>query len=271
MLTDKDYTALTITSDASLLDALATIDSNQRGFVIVVDNNGFVIGTLTDGDIRRSMLRGASCDDSIALSQACRTDFTSLSSNQGIDDAIDIFKRGSIEFIPVLDDDGKLANVLLKKQLYSLLLQCQVPSLDGDLSTINENLVDFEVFNRPWGIYKTTVKEIFSESGSIKAVKTVEVEFKNGKLCEIVNSEKTLPCDMLIIAAGFVGTKKYLPDAFGAELGARNTVKTEADSFASTKCKVFTAGDMHIGQSLVVRAIAEGRKCAKEVDKFLLS
>ena len=119
-------------------------------------------------------------------------------------------------------------------------------------------------------IYKTTVKEIISENGRLKALKTVQVEFKDGKLCEIENSGKTIDADMMIIAAGFVGTKKYLPEAFGVELTARNVVKTDESKYATNVEKVFAAGDMHIGQSLVVRAIAEGRKCAKEVDKFLM-
>ena len=74
----------------------------------------------------------------------------------------------------------------------------------------------------------------------------------------------------MIIAAGFVGTKRYLPEAFGVELTGRNVVKTDENKFATNAEKVFAAGDMHIGQSLVVRAIAEGRKCAKEVDSFLM-
>ena len=118
--------------------------------------DGKVVGTLTDGDIRRAVLRGAANMQSVKESGACRDDFTFLRSSQCIDDAIDIFKQGHIGFIPVLDDQGKLVNVLLKKQFYSLLLQCRMPSLDGDFSGIDENLVDFEVFNRPWGIYKTT-------------------------------------------------------------------------------------------------------------------
>ena len=126
------------------------------------------------------------------------------------------------------------------------------------------------VFGADPRIYKTTVKEIISEKGKIKKIKTVEVEFKDGKLTEIENSEKTIEADMLIIAAGFVGTKKYLPDAFGVELTARNVVKTGENAFATNVRKVFAAGDMHIGQSLVVRAINEGRKCAKEVDVFLM-
>ncbi len=119
-------------------------------------------------------------------------------------------------------------------------------------------------------IYKTTVKEIEGENGKLKAIKTVQVEFKDGKLNEIESSERTIEADIMIIAAGFVGTKKYLPQAFGVELTGRSVVKTDDGGFATTVPKVFAAGDMHIGQSLVVRAINEGRKCAKEVDAFLM-
>ncbi len=126
------------------------------------------------------------------------------------------------------------------------------------------------VFGHDPRIYKTTVKEIISEKGSLKAVKTVNVEFKDGKLSEAAGSEKLIEADMMIIAAGFIGTRKYLPEAFGVELTARNVVKTDDGGFATNVPKVFAAGDMHIGQSLVVRAINEGRKCAKEVDTYLM-
>ena len=126
------------------------------------------------------------------------------------------------------------------------------------------------VFGDDPRVYQTTVKEIISEKGKLKAIKTVQVEFIDGKLEEIKNSEKIVDADILIIAAGFLGTKKYLPEAFGVELTQRNVVKTDENKFATNVEKVFTAGDMHIGQSLVVRAIAEGRKCAKEVDRFLM-
>ena len=126
------------------------------------------------------------------------------------------------------------------------------------------------VFGADPRVYKTTVKKIISEKGVLKAIQTVQVEFKDGKLTEIENSEKIIEADMLIIAAGFVGTKKYLPQSFGVELTAKNIVKTAENRFATNVSKVFTAGDMHIGQSLVVRAINEGRRCAKEVDVFLM-
>ena len=134
-------------------------------------------------------------------------------------------------------------------------------------------------------IYETTVKEVISENGHITAVKTIEVEFKmiDGKrqLVEREGTEKTLPCDLLLVAAGFVGCEEYTAQAFGVELGPRGTVSTTVvecsrsecieTTYATTVPKIFTAGDMHRGQSLVVWAISEGRECAKQIDDFLMS
>ena len=74
---------------------------------------------------------------------------------------------------------------------------------------------------------------------------------------------------LLLIAAGFLGCDEETAAAFGVELSPRRTVKTEAGKYASSIPGIFTAGDMHRGQSLVVWAILEGRECAKEVDAFL--
>ena len=136
-------------------------------------------------------------------------------------------------------------------------------------------------------IYETTVKEVISRDGHITAVKTVEVEFKmvDGvrKLVEREGTEKTLPCELLLVAAGFVGCEEYTANAFDVELGERGCVKsviqnsqepaksfsTSPTGFATTKEKVFACGDMHRGQSLVVWAIAEGRECALQIDEYL--
>ena len=89
-------------------------------------------------------------------------------------------------------------------------------------------------------------------------------------MAEVAGSEFELPCEMVLIAAGFLGSQKYVTDAFGVEVDARTNVKTATDAFATSVPKVFAAGDMHIGQSLVVRAIRQGRDVAKEVDKYLM-
>lgn len=132
-----------------------------------------------------------------------------------------------------------------------------------------------EKFGHDPRVYKTTIKEVYQKDGKVCGIKTVQVEFKNvdGKrtLCEIEGSEKELPADLILIAAGFLGCEDYTANAFGVPLSPRNTVATSgADSYFTETDKVFTAGDMHRGQSLVVWAIAEGRECAREIDEYLM-
>lgn len=132
-----------------------------------------------------------------------------------------------------------------------------------------------EKFGHDPRVYKTTIKEVYQKDGKLCGIKTVQVEFKNvdGKrtLCEIEGSEKELPADLILIAAGFLGCEDYTANAFGVPLSPRNTVATSgADSYFTGTDKVFTAGDMHRGQSLVVWAIAEGRECAREIDEYLM-
>lgn len=123
-------------------------------------------------------------------------------------------------------------------------------------------------------VYEATVKEVISSQGKISAVKTVGVEFKNegGRrvMTEKAGTEKELPADLLLVAAGFTGCEKYTAEAFKAGISSRGTVATDEGSCRTSADKVFAAGDMRRGQSLVVWAVAEGRQCAAEIDKFLM-
>ena len=94
--------------------------------------------------------------------------------------------------------------------------------------------------------------------------------FEKGKLVEIEGSEKKLPCDLLLIAAGFIGAEKLIPESLGLEMTGRGVVSTPEGSYATNIPGVFAAGDMRRGQSLVVWALAEGRACAAEVDASLM-
>ncbi len=133
------------------------------------------------------------------------------------------------------------------------------------------------VFGHDPRIYQTTVKE-FVKDESGKLVKAILVSLKAEKnpetgrmsMVPVEGSEKEVPADLVLIAAGFLGAQSYVADAFGVELNARTNVATEAGKYATSVEKVFTAGDMHRGQSLVVWAIHEGRDVAKEVDKYLM-
>lgn len=130
-----------------------------------------------------------------------------------------------------------------------------------------------EVFGHDPRVYETTVKEIHKDkNGALKEVVTVRVKFGPDRKMELVKgSEKTLPCELLLIAAGFTGCESYTAEGFGVDLSKRNTVVTsDPEQYASSQPRVFTAGDMHRGQSLVVWAVAEGRRCAREVDSFLM-
>ena len=86
----------------------------------------------------------------------------------------------------------------------------------------------------------------------------------------VEGSEKEVPADLVLIAAGFLGCQDYVADAFGVERNARTNVATEAGSYKTNVDKVFVAGDMHRGQSLVVWAIREGREVAGQVDRSLM-
>ena len=119
-------------------------------------------------------------------------------------------------------------------------------------------------------IYETTVKELILKAGKLSAIKTVKVKFENRQMVEIAGTEQTIKCELLLIAAGFIGCQNYTADAFGVKLSGANTVQTEEEKYRTSVSKVFTAGDMHRGQSLVVWAIAEGRHCAKEIDEYLM-
>ena len=86
----------------------------------------------------------------------------------------------------------------------------------------------------------------------------------------VEGSEKEIPVDLVLIAAGFLGADSYIIDSFGVECDLRTNVKTAQGAYETSVAGVFTAGDMHRGQSLVVWAIAEGRACAKAVDESMM-
>lgn len=124
--------------------------------------------------------------------------------------------------------------------------------------------------NRDWSI---TTKELMGENGKVTHLKGCKVEWKDGKMSEVAGSEFTIPADLVFLAMGFVSPVQKVLDAFGVEKDNRGNAKATTDGdgcYKTTKDKVFAAGDMRRGQSLVVWAIREGRQCARAVDEFLM-
>lgn len=124
--------------------------------------------------------------------------------------------------------------------------------------------------------FAVATKELIGQDGRVKALKAVRVEWKDGRMSEVPGSEFEIKADLVLLAMGFVApVRQGLLEELqtqGLELDARNNVKAITDGagcYATSVPKVFAAGDMRRGQSLVVWAIREGRQCAREVDIFL--
>ena len=124
--------------------------------------------------------------------------------------------------------------------------------------------------SRDWSI---TTKKLVGENGKVTHLVGAKVEWKDGKMIEIPGSEFTIPADLVLLAMGFVSPVQKVLDAFGVEKDNRGNAKATTDGegcYTTSKAKVFAAGDMRRGQSLVVWAIREGRQCARAVDEFLM-
>ena len=111
------------------------------------------------------------------------------------------------------------------------------------------------------------------DKGKVKALKSVRVEWQGGKMIEVAGSEQIVPADLVLLAMGFVSPVASVLEAFGVEKDARGNARATTDAtggYATNVPKVYAAGDMRRGQSLVVWAIREGRQAARAVDEFLM-
>ncbi len=132
-----------------------------------------------------------------------------------------------------------------------------------------------ELFGKDPREYLTTVTKVHSDKdGNVESVDTVKVEWKKGENgrfspVPVEGSEKNYKAELILIAMGFTGSETYLKEAFDVESDARSNIKSEYGSFKTNVPKIFTTGDARTGQSLVVRAIADGIAAAESIDKFL--
>ncbi len=133
------------------------------------------------------------------------------------------------------------------------------------------------VFGHDPRVYQTTVKEFIKDkNGNVKKAVIVKLESKKDEksgrmmMVPVEGSEETIDAQLVLIAAGFLGSQKYVTDAFQTALNPRTNVLTAEGGYETSVPGVFTAGDMHRGQSLVVWAIQEGRQAAKAVDQSLM-
>ena len=211
-----------------------------------------------------------------------------------IDRRVDLMKAEGIEFVTNADIGKDVKADKLLKEFDRVLLCCGAANprdIKADQRAENNPWPEWPkicktdygqeeaiaVFGHDPRIYQTTVTEfIKNKKGEVCQIKTVKLtpkkDEKSGRMMmvPVEGTEEILPADLVLIAAGFLGSQKYVTDAFKVEVNQRTNVKTDDGKYQTTKENVFTAGDMHRGQSLVVWAIREGREAAKAVDESLM-
>lgn len=148
--------------DCTIMEALKCIDKNTKGFVILADLDFKVSGVVTDGDIRRAFIEGKTVSD--LVSSVAKKSYMYLKITDSIADATELFKSSEIKFLPILDADNKLENILTKQQMHTVLLLDIHAELQYDFGSLDDNIINHEIFQRPWGFYKTTVMNEYFQS-----------------------------------------------------------------------------------------------------------
>jgi mannose-1-phosphate guanylyltransferase/mannose-6-phosphate isomerase len=141
-----------ISKNSKIIDALKKIDSNKKAFLVVCNHFNQVIGVITEGDIRRSLIQGSDLKAKIPF----RSKYIFLNEKEPFFNLFEYFRQEKINFLPILDDKNNLVNLISKKQFYVMLLK-DIKYDIKNLPEIDENEIDYEIFDRPWGFYKSTL------------------------------------------------------------------------------------------------------------------
>lgn len=217
----------TVSNHESIVGALSRIDANKQGFVIVLDEMERVLGVLTDGDVRRAIIKGKTAAEPI--SDIYNQEGMTVSLSDGFEAVTELFKSQVIKFLPVIDGDGKLVNVITKSQMHALLLQDIHADLLYDFSSLNTSVVDYEIFQRPWGYYKTTVLNDYFQAKIISVKPGGQLSLQSHNHREehwiVVHGNGTVQLDKSIILVS-CGSTIFIP--LGCKHRLTNTNKNES-------------------------------------------
>lgn len=144
-----------ICNTVSLREALEQMENYHIKFLIIVDLNGIARGTLTDGDIRRALLRGASLNETVDQSM-CQI-FSWIEQHDGLPQVLTKFQDTNLDFLPVLDKDRKVVNIITRRAFQVLLLKNEAFHTDFDFNSLQSHNLEHNIVAKPWGFYKTTV------------------------------------------------------------------------------------------------------------------
>ncbi len=161
-----DLSNYTINYSETLFKALKKIEKNNKGFLLVVDDENFLKGTLTDGDIRRGLIESMSINDSVK--KIYNKNHKKIFISDSFSKIIKSFKDSRIKFLPIVNELNEIVNIITKSNLHVLLLEDIEFDMNYNFLELDDSFLEHEIYNRPWGIYKTTFINDYSQSKIIK-------------------------------------------------------------------------------------------------------
>ncbi|WP_321777260.1 CBS domain-containing protein [Sulfurimonas sp.] len=167
-----------IDSNTNILIAMQKIDANKENFLLCVNNEGILDGTLTDGDIRRFIVKNKNLN--IDVTDVMSKSFESLDINDTFRDIAQKFKSRRIKFLPILKNK-KIKNILTKKQFHIMLLEDIEIDLLKDFSIYDNKILEHEIYNKPWGFYKSTLYTEMAQSKIITVFPNEELSLQEHK------------------------------------------------------------------------------------------
>ncbi len=220
-----------IDEKTTLLEALKLIDKNKKNFLLILSNQNVLVGIITEGEIRRQLINGHSLEEKILFNK----NFKSINMNESFTNLFEYFKSEKINFIPIIDNENKLINIISKKQFHLLLLK----DIEYDLRklpNLNENELEYEIFPRPWGFYKSTLIAKHVQSKIITVFPEGELSLQKHKRREehwiIIKGEGKIVLEDTVLNVE-QGRYIYIPK--GCKHKVINSSKTENLIFAEVQ------------------------------------
>ena len=157
---NKELLKYIIPKNSNLCLALEKIDKNNKGFLIVMDNDK-VCGVITDGDIRRNLINNKNLNKKIE--DIYNPNYSYLSMEDGFKKVVNSFKDPTIRFLPIINHEKKLINIITKDNLHTILLQNIEYDPTYDFNSLDDSILEHEIYPRPWGFYKTVILNDFCQ------------------------------------------------------------------------------------------------------------
>lgn len=170
---------LLINCNATVKIALEKLQNNKKRFLICLDDRNCILGLITDGDIRRAFLNDLTISSSV--SKVINRHFEYLNINSTFEQVCKKFKLKEIDFLPIVDGNMKLVNVITKKQFHIFLLENINFDLKYDFSKFDNHLLFHEIYNKPWGYYKSTILTLYAQGKVITVFPNSELSLQEHK------------------------------------------------------------------------------------------